>query len=104
MSFSAPLVTHGSPVTAYLVEWWDTTVPVAPEVVELSLFGARYQLSTTILEPYPPYPPLSNTFSSLDLSTFHPTINISIPLSIPTPSLVFSNVALVFLLLQFRGL
>ena len=40
VSFSAPLVTHGSPVTAYLVEWWDTTVPVAPEVVELSLFGA----------------------------------------------------------------
>ena len=40
VSFSAPLVVHGSPVTTYLIEWWDTTVPVSPEVVTLSLFGA----------------------------------------------------------------
>jgi len=40
VSFSAPLATHGSPVTAYLVEWWDSTVAIAPEVVTLSLFGA----------------------------------------------------------------
>ena len=90
MSFGAPLVAHGAPVTAYLVEWWDATVPVAPEVVTITLAGAgsgavRFSLNGSRTDYLPvglsagaPSPLYSPTF----LGKPHSTQSLSFSLSI----------------------